>query len=707
MQGWFHITFPLSDPIQIFLLTLLIVLVAPILFRKIRIPGIIGLILAGMLVGPHSLNLLANDVNFKVFGSVGLIYLMFLMGLELDFGGFKKHLLQTAVFGILTFAIPFATGFYIFHYILAYNLLSSLLIASSFSTHTLLSYPIVRRLGINKNKAVTITIGATIITDTAVLMVLSYLSNLAGHKSNLGIYGVSIALILLIILTLWIIPQAVRWFFKINKGDSQNQFLFVLTIVFLTSFISQLIGIEPIIGAFLSGLALNRLIPASSQLMNRLAFFGHALFIPFFLLSIGMIIDPVKIIESFASFQMGLILLSIGILTKFLASWACQILFRMTSLQRNIMFGLSSSHAAAILAVLLVGYRLQLINEEILNGTLIFILGSCLISSYVTELNGKKLALIEPIAEISLRARPERILVPVANPETISSLTELACLMKDPASNDPIFFLSVGTNDDISSGRIQQNFQTVYQTALRLGLEREMIHPTTLYDVNISQAILRSINELMISKVIMGWSESSGADFLFGKLRDNVLAGTERMVVITRFIKFLSLKGRIIIVFPPFAEFESGFEEAVFTVCHLAMNTHRPIILSGATNAILKTENLLKEVRPGIEHNTIPTSGYPDYEKIHNILIQNDLLILFHARAGSISYHSALESMYKKLFKDTRPYDVAVIYPAQQEIDPVVFISQLETIGNGMVTQISWFSKILKKIINFIAKKLE
>lgn len=706
MHGWFHITFPLSDPVQIFLLTLLIVLVTPLLFRKIKIPGIIGLILAGMLVGPHGLNLLANDVNFKVFGSVGLIYLLFLMGLELDFTGFKKHLLQTATFGLFTFAIPFATGFYIFHHILDYNLLSSLLIASSFSTHTLLSYPIVRRLGINKNTAVTITIGATIITDTAVLMVLSYLSNLVGQKSSLGIYGVSIALVLLIVLTLWGIPRLGRWFFKANKGDSQNQFVFVLTIAFLSSFASQLFGIEPIIGAFLSGLALNRIIPASSQLMNRLAFFGHALFIPFFLLSIGMIIDPVKIFGSFASFQMGLILLSIGILTKFLAAWACQIVFRMTSLQRNLMFGLSSSHAAAILAVLLVGYRLELINEEVLNGTLIFILGSCLVSSFVTEKYGKKLALTEPIAETPVRSIPERILVPVSNPETIPSLTELACLMKDPASNDPVFFLAVGTDEDISSGRIQRNFQTVYHTIVNLGLEREMVHPVTLVDVNISQAILRSVNELMISKIIMGWSGSTGTDFLFGKLRDNVLSGTERMVVITRLIRYLSLKGRMIIVFPPFAEFESGFEEALGTLYHLALNIHRPMIFSGATNAILKTESFLKEARPAIEYHTFPISGYPDYEQIHNMLMPNDLLILLNARPGSISYHSALENLYKKFFKDAQPYDVAVIYPAQQEIDPAVFISQLETIGNGMVPQINRFSKILKKIINFIAEKV-
>lgn len=233
-----------------------------------------------------------------------------------------------------------------------------------------------------------------------------------------------------------------------------------------------------------------------------------------------------------------------------------------------------------------------------------------------------------------------------------------------------------------------------------------MVQPITRVDVNISQAIVRSANELMASKIILGWSGDTGTDFLFGKLRDNVLAGTERMVVITRLIRYLSLRGRMIIVFPPFAEFESGFEETLVTLYHLALNIHRPMILSGATNAILKTESFLKEARPAIEYHTIPISGYPDYEQIHNMLIPNDLLILLNARPGSISYHSALENLYKKFFKDTQPYDVAVIYPAQQEIDPVVFISQLESIGNGMVPQINRFRKILKKIINFNAKKV-
>jgi len=707
MPGWFHITFPLSDPVQIFLLTLLIVLITPLFFRKLKIPGIIGLILAGMLVGPHGLNLLADDVNYKVFGSVGLIYLMFLLGLEMDFSGLKKQIVQTVTLGILTFLIPFASGYYVFRYFMNYSTLSSLLIACTMATHTLLSYPIVRRLGIHKNLAVNITIGATIITDTAVLMILSFLADMSGMDKSPGILGVSMALILLIFLTLWVIPKLSRWFFKVNKGNSQNQFLFVLTIVFLSAYLAQFLAIEPILGAFFAGLALNRVIPVTSLLMSRLTFLGNTLFIPFFLISIGMIIDPGIIFHSLSTLQMGIILLSIGLFSKFLAAWVTQIVFRLSSIQRNLIFGLSSSRAAAILAVLLVGYRLELINDTVLNGTLLYILGSCLISSYVSEMSGKKLAMTEPIHKVPSRQIPERILVSIANPETVPSLTSLALSIKNPANSDPVYFLTIDSDKHIESAQIQTVFNIVFNTVEKLGYEHDMVQPINRNDVNISQAILKSANELMISKIIMGWSDNTGTDFLFGGLRDNVLYGTERMVVITRFIKYLSLKGRIIIVFPPFAEFESGFEETIFTLYHLALNTHRAIILTGATNAILKTEYLLKEVRPGIEYQTIPITGYPDYGQIHNILKQNDLLILLHARPGSISYHSALESLYKKLFKDTRPYDVAVIYPAQQEIDPVVFISQLETIGNGMVTQISWFSKILKKIINFIAKKLE
>jgi len=707
MQEWFHITFPLSDPVQIFLLTLLIVLVAPLFFKKLKIPGIIGLILAGILVGPHGLNLLANDVNYSVFGSVGLIYLMFLMGLELDFNGFKEKLIQTATFGALTFLIPFTLGFIIFRYVLSYNILSSVLIASSFSTHTLISYPIVRRLRIQKNVAVTITIGATIITDTAVLMVLTFLTDLAGKMKSTGVIGISLALILLIFFSLIGIPAISRWFFKANKGDAQNQFLYVLTIVFLSAFISQLLAIEPIIGAFLSGLALNRVIPATSQLMNRLAFFGNALFIPFFLISIGMIIDPSIIFGSLASLQIGLILLSIGLFSKFLAAWTTQIVFKMSRIQRDVMFGLSSSHAAAILAVLLVGYRLELINNEVLNGTLIFILGSCLVSSYVTELSGKKLAITEPIQKEPYGKIPERILVPVANPETISSLTNLAFSIKDPGSTDPVYFLAIGTEESMFSEQIQKNFRMVFHTAEKLGFEHDMVHPVSRVDLNISQAILRSADELMASKIIMGWSENTGTDFLFGQLRDSIVSATERMVLITRKIRYLHLKGKIFVFYPPFAEFESGFDDSLLTVYHLALNTHRPVLFAGAPNAIHKTESFLSEINPSVEHRSVSFPGYPGYEQIIPMLETNDLLILLTASPGCISSHPVIDNLYKKFFRELPSNDIVLLYQARKEIDPLVLVSQLETIGIGssMVPPIRGFNKILKKIINFNAEK--
>ncbi|MGB9746913.1 MAG: cation:proton antiporter [Bacteroidales bacterium] len=707
MQEWFYITFPLSDPVQIFLLTLLIVLVAPLFFKKLKIPGIIGLILAGILVGPHGLNLLANDVNYKVFGSVGLIYLMFLLGLEMDLGGMKKQIMQTATFGILTFAIPFASGFFVFRHFFDYSFLSALLIGCAFATHTLLSYPIVRRLGIHKNAVVNITIGATIIADTAVLMVLTFLADLAGKTKSPGIYGISAALVLLIFLTLWGIPKISRWFFKANKGDSQSQFLFVLTIVFLSSFTTQLFAIEPIIGAFLAGLALNRVIPAASVLMRRLAFFGNALFIPFFLISIGMIIDPGIIFGSMATLQMGMILLTVGLFSKFLAAWITQKSFRMSGIQRNLMFGLSSSRAAAILAVLLVGYRVELINDIVLNGTLFYILGSCLVSSYVTELSGKKLAITEPIPKEPYRKIPERILVPVANPEAISSLTNLAFSIKDPGSTDPVYFLAIGTEESMLSEQTQKNFKMVFHTAEKLGFEHDMVHPVSRVDLNISQAILQSADELMASKIIMGWSENTGTDFLFGQLRDSIVSATERMVLITRKIRYLHLKGKIFVFYPPFAEFESGFDDSLLTVYHLALNTHRPLLFAGAPNAIHKTESFLSEINPSVEHRSVSFPGYPRYDQIIRMLETNDLLILLTASPGCISSHPVIDNLYKKFFRELPSNDIVLLYQARKEIDPLVLVSQLETIGIGssMVPPIRGFNKILKKIINFIAEK--
>src|SRR5690625_2637622 len=391
-----NLTLPLKDPVLIFSVVLFIILLAPVILRKFRIPSIIGLILAGVAIGPHGFHIMDRDSSIQLFGTVGLLYIMFMAGLELDLNEFKKHKNKSLIFGMLTFCFPFSLGILACHFLLGFSYLSSTLIASMFSTHTLVSYPIASKLGISKNNAVTIAVGGTIITDTVVLLLLAVITGANKGELSVGFWiqlGISIVVFTLIVFLLF--PIIGRWFFKNMKGDSVSEYIFVLAMVFLAAFLAELAQIEAIIGAFMAGLALNKLIPHTSPVMNRIEFVGNALFIPFFLLSVGMLVDLKVLLNGPQALTVAGILVVVAFLGKWIAAYLTQKVFHYSKNQRNVLFGLTSAHAAATLAVILIGYKIGLVNEAALNGTIILILISCLVASFITENAGRKLVIEE------------------------------------------------------------------------------------------------------------------------------------------------------------------------------------------------------------------------------------------------------------------------------------------------------------------------
>ena len=283
---------PLKSPVLVFSLILLIILLSPILMRKLNIPGIIGLIISGVIVGPHGLNLLAKNSAIELFSTIGLLYIMFIAGLELDLNEFKANKNKSLLFGFFTFTIPLAIGFPVVYYFLDYNFNASFLTASMFATHTLVAYPIVSRLGVSKNQAVAITVGGTILTDTAVLIILAVvMENSKGSLNQEFWIRLAISLAIFSVIMFLLIPRIAKWFFRKLESEKHSHYIFVLSVVFFAAFLAELAGIEAIIGAFVAGLALNKLIPHSSALMNRIEFIGNSLFIPFFLISVGMLVD--------------------------------------------------------------------------------------------------------------------------------------------------------------------------------------------------------------------------------------------------------------------------------------------------------------------------------------------------------------------------------------------------------------------------------
>ena len=391
---------PLQNPVTLFLLVLFIILVAPSLMNRLRLPGIVGYILAGVLVGPYGLHLLARNAAMELLATIGLLYIMFLAGLQLDMRDFRQKRNRSLIFGLLTFAIPILLGFPVCLYLLHQPLLAALLTASMFATHTLIAYPIVTRYHINNNEAVAVAVGGTILTDTAVLLIFSVIMGARHGQLNLAFWlhlvGYGGAFLLIILL---LVPWVSSRLLPHLKGEAPS-FIYILLIVFLAAFLAQLAGLEPIIGAFTAGMVLNRFVPAGSALMGRVSFTGNALFIPFFLISVGMLVDlRVLLNGTFALIVAGSLTL-VALAGKWLAAWAGQRFFRYDRVQRQLLFGLSSSHAAATMAIILAGYNAGIIGDAILNGTILLIMVTCLVASFVTQHAARAIAGRHPATAI-------------------------------------------------------------------------------------------------------------------------------------------------------------------------------------------------------------------------------------------------------------------------------------------------------------------
>src|SRR5690554_5146065 len=440
---------PLENPVLVFCIILFIILLSPLILKRLNIPGIIVLIISGIIIGPYGVGLLEKSLFVDVFSTIGLLYIMFIAGLELDLNEFKSNRNKSLLFGFFTFTIPLATGFPVCYYFLGYDFNASFLISSMFATHTLLTYPIVSKLGVSKNQAVAITVGGTILTDTAVLIILAVIigSHNGGLTSDFWI-KLGISLTLFSAFMFLVIPRIAKWFFRKLESEKHSHYIFVLSVVFLAAFLAEIAGVEPIIGAFVAGLALNKLIPHSSALMNRIEFIGNSLFIPFFLISVGMLVDVRVIMTGPAALIVAGTLTVVALAGKWIASWITQLWFKYSVAQRQLIFGLSGGHAAATLAVILIGYREGIIDDNVLNGTVILILVTSIVSSFVTERAAKKIVVSEGLDEVMTdTSAPEQILIPIANTINIGKILEFAVLIKDKKSPQPLSVLTVVPNN--------------------------------------------------------------------------------------------------------------------------------------------------------------------------------------------------------------------------------------------------------------------
>lgn len=663
-----NLSLPFTNPVLVFAILLLIIFLAPIVLRRLNVPSVIGLILAGVLVGPHGLNWIDNaNAGVEMFSTIGLLYIMFIVGLELDLNEFSKNRNKSLGFGFYTFIIPFIIGFPVVYYVLGYDLDTSLLTASMFSTHTLVTYPIVSRLGVSRNEAVAITAGGTIFTDTAVLIILAVL--LSKNEGALDFYffiKLLLSLVVFSAIMFFVIPRIAKWYFRRAQYEKYSNYVFVLFIVFIAGFLAELGGIEPIIGAFAAGLALNKLIPHTSALMNRIEFIGNSLFIPVFLISVGMMVNVSVVLDGATTLIIAAVLTVVALIGKWVAAYATQKTYKYSVVQRNLIFGLSSSHAAATLAVIIVGFKAGILDEYILNGTIILILITCIWASFVTQKAAKDIVIAEeddPLSASSMgEFAQEKILVPIANPSNIGKHVELALLLKDKKSVNPISLLGVVENNVEAEKNIvgfRKNLKEFVDTATAAEVNVDII---TTIDHNPADGILRMARETMTDIVILGWPGRVGLiDKILGEKVDLIIGKMDKNLWMCHVEDDLINHNRIVVISPPLAEKEDGFALWVDKIAKLSSELTAPVLHLGHPN----TQEVIASHK-GVGNFTFEVfTDWDSHLAFANKIKKNDMIVIVSAHSGCVSHIPALDNLPYRLGRRFSKHSKIAIFPKQ------------------------------------------
>ncbi len=667
---------PLKNPVIIFSLVLFIILFAPILLKRIKVPHIIGLILAGVVVGPYALNLLKRDSSIVLFGTVGLLYIMFLAGLEIDLKEITKNKLKILFFGITTFLLPFVFGSLASYYILGYGWLSSFLIAAMFSTHTLVSYPIVSKYGVSRNRAVALTVGGTLITDVLALLILAIVVGMTKGEVYTGFWvTLGVSSVVLVGIIFFLFPLIIQWFFKKNQ-DSVSQYIFVLAIVFLASFLAEAAGLEAIIGAFFAGLVLNKFVPHSSPLMNRIEFVGNALFIPFFLIGVGMLVNFNVLFHGLGALKVVGVIAVIAIATKYLAAWITQKALKLTSDEGKMIFGLSTSRAAATLAIILVGYNtiigetptgdpIRLLDEDILNGTILLILISCAISSFVVEKTSQNLALKEAEEAGDEIEAGEKILISLAYPDSVDELIDFGLMLKPKKSEIPVYVLNI-ISDDSADETTQFKAKKMMDNAIKQAAATEnTIMPLTRFDVNISNGIIYTIKEQKITDVLIGLHKNTNQKDFLGPITENIVSKSNETIFIYKYVQPFNTLKRMVVAVTPKAELEPGFKHWFSRILTIS----RAGGLSIHFFADAKTIQELQKINTASANPAVAIynffNNWDDFLILSRELKQNDFFVIVSSRKEHISYNQQLEKLPYYLSKYFTNNSFIIIYPQQ------------------------------------------
>jgi Kef-type K+ transport system membrane component KefB len=704
---------PLTNPVLVFSLILFIILLAPIVLRKLRVPGIIGLIISGIIIGPKGIgivgeNSIAAEGWIKLFSTIGLLYIMFMAGLDLDLNQFKRYYRKSLAFGAMTFIIPLTLGFPICYYGLNLSPLASLLTASMFSTHTLVAYPIIAKFGLTKHHSVAISVGGTILTDTAVLIILAIISSASNGNLDFSFWVRLItSLFFFSIIMFFLLPKITRWFLKKLDSEKTSQYILILSVVFFSAFLAEVAGVEHIIGAFVAGLVLNRLIPHNSVLMNRIDFIGNALFIPVFLIFVGMVVDYRALFQGTWPLVIAAVLTTFAVFSKWLAAFATQVIFRMSVLERKMIFGLSTSHAAATLAIIMVGYQDKILDINVVNGTILLILVTCMVASFVTENAGKELLL--HLAEkgeddaLESKLRNKHLVVAMNKLEGNEKLLEFALQVSDPKVINPISVVSVLPNSRQAQSIIHKSRKNLEEIVKHFSGYESKLNTIATIDLNVSSGISRVAVELVADAVVVNDSNRTNLlKLIVGDDRAHLLESCDKTIFFCQIENPAVDYRKIIVVAPEYAELEPYFiswaerilrysnELKVTIDAYMTENCYERFVKVGQVNKINTMATL----------NAIETME--DFYHLSKVK-DDDLLVIVSSRLGSISFKSDLDSFSSKALKIYEHNDWVLVYPGQD--GEISYKNYEDVSGKPIGVGVDTLTKIGKEVGNIFKKE--
>ena len=681
--------FPITDPTLIFFVVLLMILLSPIIMGRLRIPHIIGMVLAGVLVGKYGLNILGRDASFELFGRVGLYYIMFLAGLEMDMEGLKKNRNRVMIFGMLTFLVPFAMTYFMGVSLLGYIPLASLLLAAIMASNTLIAYPIVGRYGLTRHTSSTLSVGSSMMALFMALIVMASIVN--SFHGNGGILFWLLFILKFVaycVGLIMVIPRVTRWFLR-RYSDAVMQFIFILAVVFLSAALSDAVGLEGIFGAFMSGLILNRFVPKVSPLMNRIEFTGNALFIPYFLIGVGMLINVRLLFAGSKILWVVFCIVFFGTLGKAVAAYLAARIFRMSWLAGHMMFGLTSAHAAGAIAMVMVGRRLEvapgqyLFGDEVLNGIVIMILFTCVISTVITERAAQRLRLQEKEDQNMMKnLDDEKILIPVKYPEYSDNLVTMATLMRNPRLKRELVALNV-VYDDVNMRHNQAEGQRLLDHLCHLASASDVPMVTQVrVAANIANGIKHAFKEFQASEILMGLHFHKEINRSFwGEFTRSLYNGLSRQIIVTRILQPLNTIRRIQVAIPSRAEFEPGFYRWLERLARMAGNLECRIAFHGRNETLQLVNEFIRNRFPSVRAEYEEMAHWKELPTLGSKVREDHLFVIVTARKGTISYKTAMERLPEELNKFIKGKTIMIIFPDQygSEMDDMTFAQPQHT----------------------------